>query len=126
MAVEIGLIFSQSARGVISHFNQSQGFDGVVFNVMGMFILINTFAAALLAGSAEAIAMLVNNAQYRGRGRGAQAIGLHGMQALPLLGWLVDRWRVPRPAMWVGMAAVIYTVVFLFAPRQALAGRPVL
>ena len=35
LAVEIGLVNIQAARGVASHFNNSDTFDMVVFNLMG-------------------------------------------------------------------------------------------
>ena len=172
MAVEIALVVLQGARGVRSHFNDSTSFDGAVFTVMGLFILLNSFAVAkmawlywtappatlapgllwgirwglmlLLAGSMEAGPMLARLAHTVGAADGgaglpmvnwslahgdlrvAHALGLHGMQALPLAGWLVDRWRLARPAALVSGAAVAYTGLFLLLLRQALAGRPVL
>jgi len=42
MAVEIGLIYMQAARGVRSHFNVQTAFDGIVFSTMGLFILLNS------------------------------------------------------------------------------------
>ena len=51
MVVENGAIAFQASRGVQSHFNESSLFDGVIFGVMGLFIMINTIAviyAALL------------------------------------------------------------------------------
>ncbi|NVO33361.1 hypothetical protein [Hymenobacter lapidiphilus] len=42
MVVEIGCVFLQAARGTSSHFNNASLFDGVVFGVMGLFILVNT------------------------------------------------------------------------------------
>jgi hypothetical protein len=49
MAVEIFFIVMQAWRGVTSHFNASTAFDLRVFNVMGLFILLNTYAIAKLA-----------------------------------------------------------------------------
>ena len=43
MLVENSLIFMQAARGVSSHFNITTAFDGIIFSIMGLFILINTF-----------------------------------------------------------------------------------
>ncbi len=172
MAVEIALVNLQAARGVTSHFNNSTLFDAIVFNTMGLFILLNSFAAArlawlywtappstlapgllwgirwglvlLLAGSIEAGPMLarlahtvgaadggaglplVNWSVAHGDLRAAHAMGLHGMQALPLAGWLVERWKLARPAALVSGAALAYTVIFLLLLWQALAGRPVL
>lgn len=51
MVVENGLITFQAARGTQSHFNESNLFDGVIFGIMGLFIMLNTVAiiyAALL------------------------------------------------------------------------------
>ena len=42
MTVEVVLIYLQSFRGTTSHFNIGSVFDIVVFQVMGIFILINT------------------------------------------------------------------------------------
>ena len=43
MFVEITLIYLQAARGVRSHFNVTTAFDGMIFSIMGLFILLNTF-----------------------------------------------------------------------------------
>ncbi|MGI4864957.1 MAG: hypothetical protein ACRYFZ_13615 [Janthinobacterium lividum] len=56
----------------------------------------------------------------------AHFMGLHALQALPLLGWATGRW-VPRRAvllMWVGTALYVAVVAGLFA--QAMAGQPLL
>lgn len=42
MTVENAAIFMQAFRGVRSHFNVYSAFDGAVFGVMGLFILLNT------------------------------------------------------------------------------------
>jgi hypothetical protein len=44
MVVENGLIYMQAFRGVRSHFNAATTFDLRVFNIMGLFILVNSFA----------------------------------------------------------------------------------
>jgi hypothetical protein len=48
MAGETALIVLQAWRGVHSHFNVSNGFDGMVFSLMGVMILINTFLIVYL------------------------------------------------------------------------------
>ena len=56
--------------------------------------------------------------------RAAHFLGLHALQALPLLGWALSRWR-PRRATaltWVGAACYVGAVAALFA--LAMAGRP--
>jgi len=42
MAVELGLIVFQAARGVPSHFNISTPTNGLIFSVMGLFIVVNS------------------------------------------------------------------------------------
>jgi hypothetical protein len=49
MFAEVALIVMQSGRGVTSHFNTSNVFDGAVFSAMGLMILTNTFLIAYLA-----------------------------------------------------------------------------
>jgi hypothetical protein len=54
----------------------------------------------------------------------AHFLGMHALQALPLLGWAAGRWVPRRAALLVGVGATLYcaAVAGLFA--QALAGRP--
>jgi hypothetical protein len=46
---EIILIVMQAARGTTSHFNNSNGFDGAVFSLMGLLIAVNTVLIIYLA-----------------------------------------------------------------------------
>lgn len=48
MIIENVLISMQSLRGVRSHFNNDTLFNGIVFNAMGFFILLNTAALVYL------------------------------------------------------------------------------
>lgn len=43
LAGELVLVIMQSARGTTSHFNISSGFDNMIFSVMGVMIVLNTF-----------------------------------------------------------------------------------
>lgn len=56
--------------------------------------------------------------------RAAHFLGLHALQALPLLGWAVGRWAPERavPLVWLGTALYAAAVAALF--WQALAGQP--
>lgn len=49
MAVEITLIYIQAFRGTTSHFNVTSPLDGIIFAIMGVFILINTLTNAYAA-----------------------------------------------------------------------------
>ncbi|MEM1008184.1 MAG: hypothetical protein AAGJ35_04190 [Myxococcota bacterium] len=49
MAVEMGIVLVQAARGVGSHFNETTVFDGALFGLMGILITLNTFLMAALA-----------------------------------------------------------------------------
>lgn len=173
MAVEIALINLQAWRGTTSHFNEAAAFDGAVFSVMGLFIVLNGLADAwlawiywtsppspspgpgllwgirwglvlLLAGSLEAVAMIsrsahtvgapdggaglpmVNWSVAHGDLRAAHFLALHGLQALPLAGWLVDRFGLARPALTVGLAAAAHAALTAALFWQAMAGRPLL
>lgn len=116
MWAETVLIAMQAARGVTSHFNQASAFDGVVFSLMGLAILFNTFLvakllwrygrsdlalppvmrramalglAATLGGSVIGGIMsvlLTHVGRHGGDFRLAHAIGLHGLQLLLGLG----------------------------------------
>jgi hypothetical protein len=50
MLVEIGLIIIQAIRGVPSHFNITSLSNILIFNTMGIFILINTIIIVLIIG----------------------------------------------------------------------------
>lgn len=156
MVAEILCISVQAARGTTSHYNNTTPFNGAVFTVMGLMILVNTLMALLLlalfcrrlpelapsyrwgirlglmvfvAGSLEGVVMIFNNAHTVGapdggpglpilnwstRGgdfRAAHLLGLHALQAFPLVGWLLARSRaMPSPR-----AATALTVLFSLA-----------
>ena len=58
--------------------------------------------------------------------RPAHFLALHAMQALPLLGLLLDRVQVQRPARLITIAAVGYTGLTLAVFVQALMGLPLI
>lgn len=49
MTLEVILIALQAARGTTSHFNQTSLFNGMVFTLMGLLILVNTLAVIAVA-----------------------------------------------------------------------------
>lgn len=56
----------------------------------------------------------------------AHFIGMHGIQILPALGWLVSRQARGAGVAVVGGAFVAIAAVFVYALRQAMAARPLL
>ena len=46
MVVETGIIAVQAARGVSSHYNQSSALNGILFGIMGVFVLLITLLMA--------------------------------------------------------------------------------
>jgi len=97
-----------------------------------------------LLGSAEAVFMLTRQSHTVGGPDGGSGlpfvnwstkfgdlrighfIGLHALQALPLAGWLIDRWGIPHAPLAVVVAAVAYCAVFALLTLQALSGKPFL
>jgi hypothetical protein len=171
MVVEIVIIFAQAGRGITSHYNVSSPLNGLLFGLMGIFIMLNTVLSAwavylawrhrphgpagyvwglrlgllvFLVGSALG-GFMIHNLQHTvgapdggpglpglgwstvaGDLRLAHFLGMHALQALPLLGWALSR-RAPRRAValtWLGTAVYVAAVAGLLA--QALAGRPLL
>ena len=170
MAIEIACIIVQSARGTTSHFNVQSPFDGIIFSVMGLTILLNTLAmmlffwivrrdtpphragyiwgirlgvAIFLLASFEGAVIIGNNAHTVGAPDGgpglpfvnwstthgdlriAHFFGMHAMQALPLIGFLLDRARLPAKQI-VFAASFLWLVVMGGLLATALAGRSVL
>jgi len=170
MLVEMACICTQAARGTTSHYNGATAFDGMVFGLMGVFILINTLATiwavylvwhyqlhgpagyvwgvrlgllVFLVGSVLG-GVMIRLGQHTvgapdggpglpGLGWSTQAgdlrlahfLGMHALQALPLLGWVLSHWQ-PRQASvltWLGTAVYVAAVAALFI--QAMRGVPV-
>lgn len=58
--------------------------------------------------------------------RVAHFVGLHALQVLPLLGWLLSRRALPNGVRWVRFVAAVWMVLTALLLVQALAGRPLL
>lgn len=71
---------------------------------------------------------LVNWSREGGDLRIAHALGLHALQIVPLVGWLLSRWSAPSGRRLVALAAVVvlYTAVAATLYLQAMAGRSLL
>ena len=169
MVVEQAVIFAQAARGTTSHYNVSSALNGILFGLMGIFILVNTLMTIwalvlvwrhplhgpvgyvwgvrlglllFLVGSVLGGIMIQHMQHTVGAPDGgpglpglgwstragdlriAHFLGMHALQALPLLGWVLSRWnpRLATPLTWTGAALYAGAVAGLFA--LALAGRP--
>lgn len=117
--IETFLITMQTWRGVPSHFNESTPFDGAVFALMGVMIGVLVLATTalmvrslgrlrrspsrawaaraglvlLLLGQATGGAMIAAGPAVAAELKGVHAMGLHGLQAMLVLGWLL--WLTP-------------------------------
>lgn len=69
---------------------------------------------------------LVNWSTTAGDLRVAHFVGMHALQALPLLGWVLDRRKARGARGWVYATAGAWTVVTVLLLLQALAGSPLL
>ena len=175
ITAETVLITMQAARGTTSHFNVSTPLDAGVLSVMGLMIVVNTFAVAYVAqrfwrgganvpapylwgvrlgllifllASLEGFVMvglsshsvgvadggpglpLINWSTRGGDLRVAHFVGMHALQALPLVGYVFSTQgvarRLRRPALWVCAVGALYGGVSLLLFLQALSGSPVI
>lgn len=143
MVAEIICIKLQAVRGVASHFNTTTPFDGLIFGIMGQFILANTLLTAwatvlfwistppleraylwgirlgflvFILGSLVGVVMVTNN---------AHSVGVaDGGAGLPLINWSVTGGDL-RAAHFVGMHALqLFPLVgyLLYRSRNRLGG----
>jgi len=169
IVVEIVIIYAQAARGTTSHYNVGTALDGLLFSMMGVFIMVNTaliiWAVYLvwrhrphgpagyvwgvrlglllfLVGSAVGGAMISQAAHTVGAPDGgpglpglgwstragdlriAHFLGLHSLQALPLLGWWVSRKQPRRATLLTWLGAAVYAGVVALLYVQAMRGVP--
>jgi hypothetical protein len=171
MVVEIAVVFGQAARGTTSHYNVSSPLNGLLFGLMGIFILLNTVLTAwavllawrhrpagsagyawgvrlgllvFLVGSVLGGFMIHANQHTVGAPDGgpglpglgwstvagdlrlAHFLGMHALQALPLLGWALGRWVPGRAVALTWLGAALYAAAVAGLLAQALAGQPLL
>lgn len=69
---------------------------------------------------------IVNWSTGGGDLRVAHFAGMHALQILPLLGWTLDRRRIPGARRWVQVSAFVFTAATALLVLQALAGRALL
>ena len=190
--IEMVVIITQVLRGTISHFNAASTFDGILFSVMGLFVLViwvmNLVAAVLvlrqrlpdpafawalrlgllltLVGGATGALMTQPTAAQQaaivddqrvtiigahsvgvvdgdpgmpitgwnltgGDLRIGHFVGLHALQVLPIIGWLLMRRRSRqlgdrRRVALVGIAGLGYLGMIALLIWQALRGQPLL
>lgn len=67
---------------------------------------------------------LVNWSTRAGDLRIAHFLGMHALQALPLLGWVLTRWAVPAPLLLTLITALGWALLTGLLLTHALAGRP--
>ena len=106
LVVEILAIFLQAGRGTTSHYNVGSAFDGLVFGLMGLFIVINTVllvwalylmlrhrpfgSAAYVWGMRLGLLLFLVGSAVGGAmiGQNAHTVGApDGGPGLPVLGW---------------------------------------
>lgn len=171
MTVEFVLIFVQAARGTSSHFNVYTALDGMIFTIMGIFILLNTLvnayvlwvflrgqvnlsASALfswrcgltlfLLGSLSGGWMVqvlshtvgapdggpglpfVNWSTVAGDIRAAHFATLHGLQVIPIAGFLLSRVTMPNPDRLLRVFAAGYFLFCAYLHVLAWRGIPVI
>ncbi len=167
MVVEQAVIFAQAARGTTSHYNVATPFDGALFGLMGVFIVVNTVLAGwavvlvwrhrprgaasyvwgarlgllvFWVGSVLGGFMIHNNQHTVGAPDGgpglpglgwstaagdlrlAHFLGMHALQALPLLGWALRGLRPRRGVALLAVGAALYAAAVAGLLGQALAG----
>ncbi|RAK62885.1 hypothetical protein [Hymenobacter edaphi] len=124
MVVEIACVVGQAARGTTSHFNIGSAFDGAVFQLMGVFIALNTGAivgavvlvfrhrplgpAAWVWGIRLGLLVFLVGSVVGGvmAGRLAHTVGAaDGGAGLPILGWSTRHGDL-RAAHFLGLHAL--------------------
>lgn len=101
---------------------------------LGIFVLASLIGALMAQRGAHSVGVhdggpglpIVNWSTTGGDLRVAHFAGMHALQLLPLLGWLLDRRRTPGARRWVQLSALVMTAATTLLLLQALAGRALL
>lgn len=101
---------------------------------LAIFVLASLIGAVMAARGAHGVGVrdggpglpIMNWSTTGGDLRVAHFVGMHALQALPLLGWSLERRRTSAARRWVQLSAVfLFTLTTLLAV-QAFAGMPLL
>ncbi len=100
---------------------------------LAIFVFASFVGALMAARGAHSIGVhdgspglpFVNWSTGGGDLRVAHFVGMHALQALPLLGWLLDRRRKRGARAWVQVSALVFAAATTVLVIQALAGKPV-
>ncbi|MBK5258617.1 MAG: hypothetical protein JJE51_03425 [Thermoanaerobaculia bacterium] len=99
-----------------------------------VFVLASLIGAVMAGRGAHSVGVddggpglpIVNWSTSGGDLRVAHFAGMHALQALPLLGWILDRRRTTGGRRWVQLSALAFTAVTTLLTIQAFAGRSLL
>jgi hypothetical protein len=143
MLTEIACITAQAARGTTSHYNVNTPLDAAIFSIMGSMIALVIFLAAsaigsvMLAHGSHAVGVkeggpglpIVNWSTSGGDLRAAHFLGLHALQVLPIVGFLIGRhkrWTISQKTAYVLALSGAYALLIAVLYFQAIHGSPLL